>query len=109
MQTILNKPHVTTTPQRPKNLEDICGSFMGYLIHPSGKVISKNRQKILKPTYRNNIPYISLFENGVTTTFRLDQVVYRSFNCTYVIDSKEIIHSDGNQSNCRIKNLGTHR
>jgi hypothetical protein len=97
----------TTTPHRNKNknIEDICGNFMGYYITPSGRVISKSKNKFLEPTIRNGIPYIHLCENGVMFTYRLDEVVYRSFHCTYVMGSKRIIHIDGDQGNCRLKNL----
>jgi hypothetical protein len=106
MNTILNIYSRTTTfPQRPRDLEDICGNFIGYLIHPSGHVISKNRHKFVKHRYRGCVPYISLCENNVTTAYRLDQVVWRSFHCTYIINSETILHKDGDQGNCRIKNL----
>ncbi|MDF2588202.1 MAG: hypothetical protein K0S41_2043 [Anaerocolumna sp.] len=106
MNTILNNyPRTNTTQQRPRDLEDICGNFMGYYIHPSGRVISKNRHKFIEPTYRANVPYISLSEVGVSHTYRLDQVVFKSFNCFYVMGSKTIIHKDGDQTNCRNKNL----
>jgi hypothetical protein len=78
---------------------------MGYWIHPNGRVISKNRHKYLEIDYRNGIPFVSLSENGISATYRLDQVIFKGFNCCYIINSRTIIHKDGDQSNCRIKNL----
>jgi hypothetical protein len=96
---------VTNATQRPKQIEDICGNFMGYWVTPSGRVMSKNREKFLEIKYRNGVPFVTLSENAITITYRLDQVIMRGFNCTYVINSRTILHKDGDQSNCRIRNL----
>jgi hypothetical protein len=103
MNNLLEKSR--TTSQRPQSLEDICGNFMGYYVTKSGKVISKIKQKFVEPRYRNGIPFITLSENGVTSTYRLDQVVFRAFNFWYAINSRNIIHKDGDEGNCKIRNL----
>lgn len=98
-------PKIATAIKPQKSLEDICGNFMGYLVHPSGRVISKNRHKFLDVDYRNGVPFVTLSENNITYTYRLDQVVFRSFDCTYKINSRTVLHKDGDKCNCKIKNL----
>jgi predicted secreted hydrolase len=73
---------------------------------PSGKIKCKNKNKWLEVEYQNEIPYVVLSENGISVAYRLDKAVYRAYHCTYDIDhGADIIHIDGNQGNCKIKNL----
>lgn len=81
------------------------GYYKGYYFLLNGKIKCKYKDKYLNPLYRKGIPYISLSENNITEIYRLDQAVYRAFHCTYVINSKNIKHIDGNQMNCSLKNL----
>jgi hypothetical protein len=91
--------------EREARLENKLGHFMEYYFYPDGRVFSKYLRKFLTPTYRNGIPFISLSENGISYRYRLDQAVFKSYHCWYVINSKEVIHINGKQDDCSRKNL----
>jgi hypothetical protein len=102
----LGTQNATSKYQREAEFEKKVGTYLNYYFYPDGKhVWSKNLQKFLTISHKGNIPYISLSENGISHRYRLDQVMFRAFNCWYQINSKDIIHRDDKQDNCGIKNL----
>lgn len=88
-----------------KEFEENTREFMGYIIQKSGDIKHKYKNRYIKPIIRNGKKYVTLSENGISETFPLDQVVYRAFNCCYRINSKKILHRNGNELDCSIGNL----
>lgn len=91
---------------KPK--ESKFGEFKGHIFYPDGNVgcIHDKIKKFLKINYIRGVPYVCLCENGVSETYRLDKAMYRAYNPWFKVNSDvDLIHIDGNEKNCGIKNL----
>jgi hypothetical protein len=101
-----NKPNIRHNCNKAKELR--LGEFRGHTFYPDGNVgcVNNNIKKYLKINYIRGIPHVSLCENGIDKTYRLDKAMYRAYNPWFNVDSNiELIHIDGNEKNCGIRNL----